>query len=295
MKKVFKWIGIILGGLLAVLLLAVVGLSLVGGAAINRTVEIEPEPITIPADAAAVARGEHLVKAACSSCHGPDLTGGTDLLGMPAIGSIKTANLTGLGATHSDADLVRAIRHAVAADGRRLMIMPSESFVHFSAEDLGAIVAYLKTLPAAGEPQPQPEITLLGRAMMAAGMFGQPFPAAYIDHDMPFHEMPETDVNLAHGEYLSRFCQACHGADLAGQQPPGDPSSPYAPGLTNSGRLQVYDEAGFLAMMRSGVAPDGRNINPAYMPWESFGKFNDEELKALYLYLDSLPAATAGK
>jgi mono/diheme cytochrome c family protein len=295
MKKALKWMGLIVGGLLAVLLLAVVGLSIAGGAQVNQRITIELEPITIPVDSAARQRGQHMVQVACSGCHGPDLTGGTDLLGIPAIGSIPTANLTGLAETHSDADLVRAIRHGVAPDGRRLMIMPAETFIHFSAEDLGAIVAYLKSLPAAGEPQPQPEITLVGRAMIAAGLFGQPFPAAYIDHEMGFHEMPETEVNLAHGEYLSRFCQACHGAELAGQQPPGDPSSPYAPGLTNSGRLQVYDEAGFLKAMRSGVAPDGRSLNPAYMPWESFGKFSDEELQALYMYLDSLPAATAGQ
>lgn len=291
MKKALKWIGILLGGLLVVLLLAAVGLSLAGGAQVSQKMAVEMEAIDIPTDAAALARGEHLVSVACKSCHGSDLTGGTDLLGMPAIGSIPTANLTGLAATHSDADLARAIRHAVAPDGRRLMIMPSESFIHFSASDLGAVVAYLKTLPAAGEPVESPEITLLGRAMIAAGLFGQPFPAAYIDHGQPFHASPPPGVNLEHGEYLSRFCLACHGADLAGQQPPGDPSSPYAPGLTNSGRLAVYDEAGFLAMMRSGVAPDGLTVDPLYMPWESFGKFSDEELRALYMYLDAAPAA----
>ena len=42
--------------------------------------------------------------------------------------------------------------------------------------------------------------------------------------------------------------------------------------------------------MRTGVNPHGHNLNPEYMPWESFGKFEDEELQALYLYLQSLPA-----
>ena len=285
MKKVLKWIGIILGGLLLLIILAAVGLSIAGGSRLNKTQEIQAETIPIPTDEAALARGEHLVQAACTPCHGSDLSG-QPLLDDPAIGTVNAANLTGLGQTHNDADLVRAIRHGVGHDGRQLIIMPAESFINFSAEDLGAIIAYLKTVPGIEDDLPEPELTFMGRIMLAAGMFGQIFPAEYIDHSQPFPDMPEVGANVAYGQYLSRFCIACHGAELTGG-PPLDPDSPPAPDLTANGQLGNWSEADFIAAMRTGVTPDGRQLDPESMPWESFGKFDDDELQGLWLYLHS--------
>ena len=285
MKKVLKWIGIILGSLLILIILAAVGLSIAGGARLNKTQEIQAEALSIPSDEAALARGEHLVYAACSSCHGPDLSG-QPLLDDPAVGTVFASNLTGLGDTRTDDDLVVAIRHAVGPDGRQLVIMPAESFIYFSAEDLGAVIAYLKTVPAIENDLPEPELTFMGRILLTAGMFGQIFPAEYIDHSQPFPEMPEVGANVAYGEYISRFCTACHGAELTGG-PPADPDSPPAPNLTMSGRLGGWSEAEFFEAMRTGVTPDGRQLDPEAMPWESFGKFEDDELQGVWLYLQT--------
>lgn len=41
--------------------------------------------------------------------------------------------------------------------------------------------------------------------------------------------------------------------------------------------------------MRTGLTPDGRELDTNFMPWESFGNFHDDELKAVWLYLSSLP------
>jgi mono/diheme cytochrome c family protein len=284
MKKVLKWIGIILGGLLILIILAAIGLSIAGGARLNKTQDIQAEAISIPTDEAALARGEHLVQVACISCHGPDLSG-QPLLDDPAIGTVYAANITGLGQTHADADLVRAIRHAVGHDGRQLIIMPAEAFINFSEEDLGAIIAYLKSTSPVENDVPEPQLTFLGQVMLGAGLFGDVFPAEYIDHNMPFPDMPEVGANVAYGEYLSRFCSACHGAELTGGQP-ADPESPPAPNLTTNGRLGGWSEADFITTMRTGTTPDGRQLDPA-MPWESFGKFEDDELKRLWLYLQT--------
>jgi cytochrome c553 len=285
MKKVLKWIGIILGGLLVILIVAVVGLSIAGGARLNKTHDIQAEAIAIPTDEAALARGEHLVHT-CESCHGPDLTG-QPLIEDPAVGTVYAANITGLGATHTDADMVRAIRHAVDTDGRQLVIMPAEAFIHFSEEDLGAIIAHLKTVPKAGNDTPPPQLTFMGRVLMGAGLFGDVFPAEYIDHNQPFHTMPDIGANIEYGEYLSRFCASCHGADLTGAQP-ADPESPLAPNLTQSSHLASWSEADFIQTIRSGTTPEGRQLNPDYMPWKSFAKFEDDELKGLWMYLQSL-------
>lgn len=295
MIRALKWLGIGLGGLLGIIIVAAVILSIIGNARLRKTLDIQPEALSIPTDQASRERGEHLVTVACSSCHGEDLSG-QPLLDDPAIGTIYSANLTsgqgGVGASHSDADLVRSIRHGVAPNGRRLAIMPADAFINFSAEDLGAVIAYLRTVPAVDNPHPEPRLTFMGRVLLAVGMFGDVFPADYIDHSQPFPSMPEVGANLEYGAYLASFCKICHGADLAGAQP-ADPASPPAPNLTPGGELVGWSEADFMQALHTGVTPSGRKLDPNFMPWESFGKFSDGELKGIWMYLQSLPAATA--
>ena len=139
MKKVLKWIAIGLGAVVVLLIVVAAGLSIAGAAQLNRTHQVEVKPITIPTCEPALARGEHLVNVACKSCHGQELTG-QPMLNDPAIGAVYASNITGLGQTHSEADLVRAIRHGVDTDGRQLIIMPADAFIYFSEEDLGAVV-----------------------------------------------------------------------------------------------------------------------------------------------------------
>jgi mono/diheme cytochrome c family protein len=211
-------------------------------------------------------------------------------LADPAIGLVYAANISGLGATHSDEELVLAIRHGLDQDGRQLMIMPSESFINFSAEDLGATIAYLKTVPRVENELPGPDLTFMGKIMLAAGLFGSIFPAEYIDHSQPFPAMPEVGASMEYGAYISGFCAGCHGPDLAGG-PAGDPDSPPAPSLRGDGELNSWSEEEFLQVMRTGITPDGDRLDPEAMPWESFGKFDDDELKGLWLHLRSLPPA----
>lgn len=289
MKKILKWIGIVLGGLVILVILAAVVLSFVGNARLSKTRDVQAETITIPTDEAALARGEHLVTIICSGCHGADLTG-TPMMEDPAVGAIYAANITGLSEIMTDADLVRAIRHGVDTDGRQLVIMPSEAFIHFSAEDLGAVITYLKTVPRVGSDRPKPKLAFMGRILLAAGMFGQVFPAEYIDHNQPFPTMPTIGANLEYGEYVGRFCTACHGEGLGGGQPP-DPNSPPAPNLTPSGRLALYSEDSFIQTLRTGVTPYDYKLDPDFMPWKEFGQLDDDELKGLWMYLHSLPPA----
>jgi len=289
MKRVLKWVGIVLAVLVGLLVVAAVFLNIMGGSRLNKTHDILAESIAIPDDAVALARGEHLVNVGCKSCHGPNL-GGQPLLADPAIGLVYAANISRVGDTHSDEELVLAIRHGLDQDGRQLMVMPAESFIKLSAEDLGAIIAYLKTVPRVENELPGPELSFLGKILLASGMMGPVFPAEYIDHDQPFPAMPEVGASLEYGAYLSGLCAGCHSPDLAGG-PAGDPDSPPAPSLRGDSALNSWSEEDFLLFMRTGVTPDGRQIDPELMPWESFGKFDDEELQGMWLYLHSLPPA----
>ena len=78
---------------------------------------------------------------------------------------LNAPNLTrgagGVAAGYSDdAAWVRAIRHGLNPQGRALVIMPSEVFYFLSDEDLGALVAYVKSLPPVERSfaAPQPSV-----------------------------------------------------------------------------------------------------------------------------------------
>ncbi len=288
MRTVLKWIGIGIGILLGLVVAAAAVLYFMGGAEMNKTHQVQPLAVEIPNDEASLARGEHLVNSACKSCHGPDLTG-VKIMDDPATGSVYASNISGLAEIRTDEQLVLAIRHAVGPGGRQLIVMPSESFINFSEEDLGSIIAYLKTVPRDGVNTSAPKLTPMGQIMMGAGMFGPIFPADYIDHQQPFPTMPAISANLEYGEYLSRMCTSCHGADLSGKKS-AEPGAPIALNLTPGGGAGTWTAEQFIQTMRTGVNPNGYHLDPQYMPWESFGKLGDEELQAIWMYLASLPA-----
>lgn len=105
--------------------------------------------------------------------------------------------------------------------------------------------------------------------------------------------IPAGEAALARGAHLVNvICATCHGANLAGGQPP-DPAAPPAPNLTPGGSLGACTEDDLVAALRSGVTPIGRELNREWMPWEFFGQFAGAELAGLWLYLQSLPALEA--
>jgi len=296
LKKILKWIGIVLGGLLGLLVLAGVALYLLGSAKLNKKYEVPVKAVAMPADAQSVERGKHLATIfICTRCHTDNL-GGQVYFEVPGMLSIPTPNLTsgagGVGTYYTEEDFVRAVRHGVGHDGRALFLMPSKAFHSMSDEDLGAVIAYLKSLPPVDNPLPQRRVELLGRLMMGAGMI-PPFAADQIDHTSPPPPAPAPGVTVAYGQYLSHICTECHGADLNGAPfgPPGQQVP--TPNLTPKGELSAWSEQGFINTMRTGITPFGHNLN-IDMPWKNFGQMTDDELKALWMYLQSLPAQQQG-
>ena len=288
MRKVLKWIGIALGVLVGLVVTAALVLYFIGGSNLNKTRQIQPPAVAVPSNDQAVARGKHMVNVNCTSCHGDDLAGDV-LLDDPMIGTIYTANITGLAERRTDDEIVLAIRHAVGPDGRQLVAMPSDAFIYFSEEDLGAIVSYLKTIPRVEKASPGLDLSIMGQIMLGAGLFGDLSAADTINHDQPFTRMPTIGANVEYGEYLSPLCISCHGPDLSGAQP-SIQGSPIAPNLTPGGGLAGWSETDFIQAIRSGVTPSGHQMDPEHMPWKSWAKFDDEELQAIWMYLNSLPA-----
>ncbi|MCZ6790100.1 MAG: cytochrome C, partial [Chloroflexi bacterium] len=59
---------------------------------------------------------------------------------------------------------------------------------------------------------------------------------------------------------------------------------------TPGGGLARWSEADFINTLRTGTTPDGRQLDDENMPWKFFTKMTEDELKAIWMYLQSLPA-----
>lgn len=246
-------------------------------------------PLTLPSDSEALARGARLahVLATCVECHGPDL-GGKVFMDAGPLGVVVGPNLTtgrgGIADSLTDADLVRAIRRGRRADGRSLLVMPSEAYVHLGRDDLAALIAYVRSLPPVDREVPPTEIRLLGRALMAIGRL--PILVAGKTPDLPLGPGVPPGPTEEYGRYLADVsgCHGCHGLDLSGGEVAGPPGTPPASNLTPGGPIGSWTEAAFARSLREGVRPDGAPIDD-FMPWKLFAAMSDDEVHALWLYL----------
>ena len=283
-----RWVLRIAGALVALVLLAVATTWLLGNRALARRYDVPAEAIAIPTDSAALARGRHLATAIgkCVDCHGENL-GGT-VLDMGPFGSFSPPNLTtGRGGkpARSDAEWVRAIRHGVGDGGRPLVFMPSLAYHPMTEADLGALIAYLKSVPPVDTTHPPTRLGPIGRLVLARTP-GKLLAAAALDHTAPFSAAVGPGPTAAYGAYLADIggCTSCHGPDLKGGIHEGPPEVPPSADLTPAGKLGSWSEEDFRKALRDGVRPDGSAINP-FMPWRLTRLMSDEEISAVWAYL----------
>jgi mono/diheme cytochrome c family protein len=270
----------------AVLMLIAWSLSLLTVAGlIKQHGRTAPVPtVKIAATPEQVRRGEAIAASFCGGCHsryGP-MIGGMDVgkdLAAP-VGSFVAANLTPAGALQhwSDGEIFRAIRNAVDARGNWLTIMSYTNAGKLSDADTYSLIAYIRSLPAAGQPtvEPPDHLSLLGLVMLGAGMLppGNPILTGAIS-------APPKSPTTRYGEYILSYqdCRACHGATLSGGVP--GQMAPLGPSLAFVKNWKVEQ---FITTMRTGVDPNGHVISEV-MPWRPLGKMDDEELTAVYEYL----------
>lgn len=295
MRRKLRWLGIFAVVFVGLFALAAGVVHSAGGRKLSRTYPIPAiTPPVIPTDSATIARGEHIVRAisVCVDCHGPDL-GGQVAMDAGPVGTIVAPNLTrgkgGIGNSFTDEDWIRAIWYGLRKDGTSLLLMPSESYTHMSRADLTAAVAYLKQIPPVDRELPPTRIRLFGRALLAAGQLplivAELMPRVEQPDDVPF------SVTAEYGEYLAHVggCKGCHGPDLTGGIVVGPPDSPPTANLTPVG-LGSWSEEDFFRAMRVGTRPDGSRISEV-MPWRSMASLTDDELRALWAYLETVPPA----
>jgi mono/diheme cytochrome c family protein len=260
-----------------------------------RTYVVKDPPLTMLRDAQTLAHGAHLFATrGCADCHGADAAGKMVFDAGPVL-KLVAPNLTPAGVIKGlEADQVAAaIRHGVKPDGHPMVFMPTPDFHEMSDADTVALVAYLQSLPPSSKDPGKLEIRPLGRLMYALGKFPL-IPAEEVDHAPRSRSAPPVAATAAYGEYVARGCTGCHGGNFAGQHVPGTPPSfPDSQNLTPAA-LSAWTEADFRRALRQGKRPDGSAINE-FMPWKSFGKMSDEEIGALWAYLQTLPPVVSKK
>jgi len=122
-----------------------------------------------------------------------------------------------------------------------------------------------------------------------AGAIGD-LPVEAVSHNINV-TAPVAGVTTEYGGYLVTLveCRFCHGQELAGGVYPDPSVTLITPNLTPGGELGFWTEEQFLATIQTGVTPSGHELNPELMPIKEVGNLTDDELKAIWLYLQSLP------
>ena len=266
---------------------------------------------------AMVARGEYLVNnvSMCLECHSerdpskfsmpikPGTEGGGaphpfgQSMGVP--GEITPPNITPYKMKDwSDDDVIKAITQGVNKKGDTLFpLMPYHSYSRAAKDDILAIVAYLRTLKSI-EKADVPR-----KLMIPPAMFG-PLPQNTLDQN----KRPDPSDKVKYGEYLVTLgvCSDCH-TPMTQQGP--DFSKAFAGGFRfknevvdvtvanitpdSTTGIGSWTEEVFLAKFKTNLAAMQKGDNPGKMqtemPWGSYARMTDDDLKAIYAYLRTVP------
>lgn len=307
MKKILKWLGYTLLGLLALVLCTAAYLQF----SAFPTYPVKAPTLTITPDSARLAQGKRIVMTDCAHCHrGPDGKLSGDLwFDDPSAGKMFTANITqhptaGIG-QYTDGELAYLLRTGIKRNGH--FAGPWMTFPLMSDEDVASVIAFLRSdappVQASERRQPPHETTLLGKAFLK--MFLKPT----IQYPEKPILAPDTTDKIAYGRYLATGlweCYRCHSAsfetnnDLIPEQSAG-----YFGGgnpVTNKENLLAlsanitpdketgignWTEAQFSDAVRFGKRPDGTALSPIMPP---MAVLTDPEVSALWAYLKTVPA-----
>ena len=297
MNRWRRRVGIALGAI------ALTGLTLFGSASVLAHARLGKHydthrldlPLPAPTDAAAVARGEHLVRAryGCAGCHGQDLAGGV-MVDDPVIGDVRGPNLTPGQGSHTKsytmADWDRIVRHGVKPDGTPA-VMPSEDFFQMSDAELSDIVAYVRSLPAVDREVPTPHFGAVGKGLLALGKF--PLSAEKRPSTAHPSRPPPAADRARFGQHLAATCVTCHRQNLAGGPMEfGPPSWPSAANLTqHPSGLHDWSFEDFDRALTQGVSKDGRKLRaPMADVVQGTKSMDPTEREALWTYLRQVSA-----
>ncbi|MGQ0815172.1 MAG: c-type cytochrome [Gemmatimonadota bacterium] len=280
----------------------------------DRTFDVPELGTVASTDSATIERGAYLAygPAHCAYCHTtPDkharleagervpLSGGYEF--DIGIMTLYTPNLTpdkatGIGNV-SDGKIARMLRHNVLSDGRAAM--PLMEFQNLSDEDLVALLSFLRSQEPVRNEVPDRELRFVGKAIMSFLLE----PSA--PSGTPLAQSPPAAATVERGEYLVTNVAACAGCHtqrsmkdgsylaprLSGGSPMegGDGKMYTAPNLTphpTTGHIVNWSEDQFVQRFRAGPL----NGSGSHMPWRAFARMSDDDIRAIYRYLQTVPA-----
>ncbi len=310
MKKITK----VLTGIFAIIVIGLLSTVLYltyylpnTGEAPDIKIELTPENIE---------KGRYLANhvAVCIDCHssrdwtifsGPingNLGGGGEKFGkeMGFPGTIYARNITphNLG-NWTDGELFRAITTGVNKEGKALFsLMPYHHYGQMDVEDIYHIIAYIRTLKPVENDPPERELD---------------FPVSLLINTMPreanFTPRPSRSNEVAYGKYLvnAAACVGCHsqtdkGAIIPGTEFGGGMEFRQPAGIVRSANITPHKQNGignltqeefvqrFKQYTDSAYQPaklTPRDLNSP-MPWSMYAGMEENDLKAIYVYLQSL-------
>lgn len=270
MRWIFRGLAVLAG--LAVLFVLVI----LGGSewVLRRSHTVPEVAIAVPKDAASVVEGGRLAKIVmCRDCHAAEGQGQL-LFSDPMFGTVAPPPIAEMAEKLSDAELARLIRHGVKKDGSATFIMPSHSLGHISDDDLGKIIAWIRTLrPGPQDSKAHTRFGPVGRFLLLTGAL----PAMATPANVSTAKRP-ADVGRY---YASVACQACHKLHEDGVMEDGKTRVPALAPIA-----AAYEPAAFNKLMRTGQGMTRRDLGlMGVVARAGFSAFTDPEIAALQAYL----------
>jgi len=255
----------------------------------NRVYEVPLEPIVVPAGDAVVREGRRLAQIrGCFWCHGDQLQGKAYFASARRGVMVIAPDLTRRIQEFSAAEFARAVRNGVRPDGTSLQpAMPSFAFYNMSDADLGAIMAYIASVPEQNGFEGKFQLWPIGWFRWVG--FGAPLPpnvADMIDHKAS-RPSPALEGTLSErGRYLAEsICTECH-SDNGRIRVPGTPELYVA---------SAYNESDFYRLIRTGVPIGEREIDYHMVEVSQYRytEFTEEEIEALYTWFQTMQGFSA--
>jgi mono/diheme cytochrome c family protein len=265
------------------------------------------------ADEALLERGEYLVNGivACGNCHSSRTPEGELIDGMELGGNfvieepgfrayapnITPDTRTGIG-SWTDTEIIRAVREGIRPDGRVLgPPMAFQLYRDISDNDIRAIVAYLRNVPAIENVVPRSTYTI-----ELPPNWGPPLGVV--------PDVPRDDI-VAYGAYLAGplgHCTHCHTPLVKGQfdfsrigaggnlfqKPLGFSFTTISSNITQHPQLGVgeWSDDEIRRAITTGVSRNGRQLLP-FMGFPFYARMSDEDLAAMVAYMRTIPPSTA--
>jgi cytochrome c553 len=278
-KKIFKWMGFVAAGLVGLVLVGVVLLYVQSERVLSRHYEVAASAaVVVPTDPAEIAEGRRIAHfTGCTHCHGENL-GGDVPLDIPNVVRFVAPNLTEARTQYTDAQLVMLLRKGVRPDGTSVLFMPSEMIRHLNDQDLGRVIAFVRSVPPTPGIAGKTEVRMVGRYILASGQFQSA--AQMIEQAAPDVAPVSLSAQADRGRYLAMSaCSECHGQDLN-----GNPAANAPPLVVAKG----YSPDAFSRLMHEGVALGDRELELMSRTARArFSVLTPDETQAIHTFLQS--------